>query len=153
LARNVPDELYEPVLVENDWYDGPRSGLAHVQGVLSYFESSFADIAPNEPDDIFLVWPASPDPVDWEREQWAIFAAWNQRREAGETTADTHPGHGGIDARYDELQALLEPQRIAPDNARRFRAQWRFTHTTQRYHRDGVDYEARSCPSMGSSAV
>lgn len=142
----MSDERYERVLVENDWYDGPRSGIAYVHGVLSYFESSFADIAPNEPDDIFLVWPATADAVAWEREQWVIFADWYQRRETGNTTAATHPGHGGVDARYDELHALLEPHRIGPDSARRFRAQWRFTNSTQRYHRDGVDYECQWVP-------
>jgi len=35
--------------------------------------------------------------------QWAIFARCHERYEAGTVGPDTHPGQGGIDARYHEL--------------------------------------------------
>ena len=45
----------------------------------------------------------------WEREQWAIFVDWNARYEAGVATPGSHPGHGGVDARYDDrTRTLLE---------------------------------------------
>ncbi|MGW7127906.1 hypothetical protein ACWGIA_06055 [Streptomyces bobili] len=52
--------------------------------------------------------------MELEREQWAIFARWNERRVAGEVGAESHPDTGGIDARYDELEQLRAPHRQAP---------------------------------------
>jgi hypothetical protein len=64
--------------------------------------------------------------VELEREQWAIFASWSERYEAGTAGLETHPGHGGIDARYDELTSLLAPYREAPDDVRRLVGELRF---------------------------
>jgi hypothetical protein len=76
--------------------------------------------------DEYRVWPASDVAVDGEREQWAIFARWNERYEAGTAGPETHPGHGGIDARYDELPLLLAPFRQVPCNARWLVGELRF---------------------------
>jgi hypothetical protein len=116
---------FERVYVELDWYDGPRSGLADVNGVPHYFQAVHDDSRPGAPDDVYHVWPASDDALALEREQWAIFVAWNSRYEAGTAATDTHPGLGGIDARYDELTALLTRQRAVSPGARRLAAEWR----------------------------
>ncbi|MEU5881487.1 hypothetical protein [Spirillospora sp. NPDC047279] len=42
-----------------------------------------------------------------------------RRHVAGEAGVDSHPGHGGIDGRYDELTSLLTPHRRAPADALR----------------------------------
>lgn len=105
---------FEQVYVENDWYDGPRSGLASVGGLPHYFQSADGYANPEVDTEEFLVWPADRLTLDMEREQWNIFCSWNARYEAGEVAADTHPGGGGVDARYDELQVLLDPRRKAP---------------------------------------
>lgn len=65
------------------------------------------------------MWSASEAAVVLEREQWAIFARWNQRSEAGEAGPESHPGLGGVDARYDELTRLLAPHRQPAEGARR----------------------------------
>lgn len=52
---------------------------------------------------------------------------------------DSHPGNGGIDARYDELALLLMPYRQLPDAARRLVGEVRFD-AGARYRVDGVDY-------------
>ena|SRR3984957_18947142 len=81
---------FERVHIELDWWDGPRSGLADVDGAPCYFQS--VDLC--EPDDEFLVWPASGLALALEREQWAIFVKWNHRYETGSATVDSHPGQG-----------------------------------------------------------
>lgn len=121
---------FERVHVESEWYDGPRAGVADVGGEPHYFHGT---------DEEFEVWPASPDALAMEREQWAIFVRWNQRYEAGTAATDSHPGHGGIDARYDELEGLLGPHRQAPAGARRLTAEMRFDNG-DRYRADGLDY-------------
>ncbi|MFJ4343378.1 hypothetical protein [Streptomyces sp. NPDC088915] len=81
-----------------------------------------------------------------EREQWAIFTRWNDRREAGEVGPECHPGHGGIDARYDELELLLAPHRQAPDDTRRLVSELRFT-AGAHYRAQGLNYWFRWHPS------
>ncbi|MFJ4988586.1 hypothetical protein ACIP9H_32895 [Streptomyces sp. NPDC088732] len=128
---------FERVYAESEWYDGPRAGLADVDGRPHYFLSedySHADLA-----DEYSVWPASDAAVEWEREQWAIFARWNERYEAGTAGPETHPGEGGIDARYDELNLLLAQYRQAPDDARRLVGEVRFG-PGARYRVEGPDY-------------
>ncbi|MGW6548771.1 hypothetical protein ACWGBV_00785 [Streptomyces sp. NPDC055051] len=83
--------------------------------------------------------------MELEREQWAIFARWNQRY-AGAVGLETHPGRGGIDARYDELASQLAPCRQAPDGARRLRGEIRFDGGA-RYRVEGLDYWFRWRPA------
>lgn len=64
---------FEPVHVELDWYDGPRHGLADVDGVPHYFRAVHDYAHVDEPDDEYFVWPASDTALAWEREQWTIF--------------------------------------------------------------------------------
>ncbi|MFI0412238.1 hypothetical protein [Actinomadura sp. 3N508] len=128
---------FEPVYVELEWYDGPQKGLAVISGAPHYFEARDHHLADDA--DEYVVWPASEAAVAMEREQWAIFARWNERYEAGLVEPDSHPGNGGIDARYDELASLLAPYRRVPDGARRLRGEVRFDAGT-RYRVDGVDY-------------
>lgn len=95
--------------VELAWYDGPRFGLADVDGEPHYFQND--DYGHADETNEHRVRPADEVAVKLEREQWAIFARWNQRYEAGTVTTESHPGHGGIDARYDEVTLLLAPRR------------------------------------------
>jgi hypothetical protein len=80
-----------------------------------------------------------------EREQWEIFVRWNQRYEAGDAGIESHPGHGGIDPRYDELTGLLAEARQAPADAARFVAEWR-SDGGERYRTDGACYWVRWSP-------
>jgi hypothetical protein len=134
---------FERVHAELDWYDGPRAGVADVGGVPHYFRA-IHDY--RHPDDVYHVWPASPAALALEREQWVIFTEWNTRYEAATATPDSHPGHGAIDRRYDELTALLAPHRAVPPKARRLKAEWRHADRPQRYHPDGPDYVVRRHP-------
>jgi hypothetical protein len=134
---------FERVHVESEWYDGPRAGLADVDGKPHYFEGWNHDPAGEHEE--YRVWPASDVAVEWEREQWTIFVRWNERCEAGVAGPESHPGRGGIAARYDELTRLLERFRQAPDDARQLVGELRFDHGA-RYRVDGPDYWFRWRP-------
>lgn len=140
-----PGDGFEAVYVELDWYDGPRAGLADVHGVPHYFRAVNDYSRPGEPDDEYVVWPASRPALDAEREQWRIFVAWNTRHKDGCASAASHPGNGGIDARYDELTAFLEPHRVTPQDARPLAAEWR-PDPPPGYRADGPSYRARWRP-------
>ncbi|MCP2337520.1 hypothetical protein [Actinomadura rupiterrae] len=124
------------VLVELHWYDGLRAGLAELDGKAHYFQSR-DPVGPVEEVE-YDVWPATDNAVAMEREQWAIYLEWNQRYEAREAGLDSHPGHGGVDARHDELASLLTPHRQAPADAWQLRADWRFGRGA-RYRAEGID--------------
>lgn len=134
------DDEFEAVHVELDWYDGPRAGLADVDGVPHYFRAVHGYAGPGEPDDGYLVWPADPQALNRERAQWTIFVEWNSRYENGTADVDSHPGQGGVDTRYDELTKLLDPHRSPPGNARRLRAEWRYSRSSSRYGVHGPGY-------------
>ncbi len=126
---------FEPVLVKLDWYDGPGAGITDVDGIPHYFT-----FVPTPGDDEYVVWPISGTALSLEREQWAIFVQWNDRHEAG----DASPGHPGVNGRYDELTALLEPQRAAPADALPAHAERRWNDGDDtRYRRHGPDYQIR----------
>ncbi|MFJ9519314.1 hypothetical protein ACIRPK_13710 [Kitasatospora sp. NPDC101801] len=76
---------FERVYVELEWYDGPRAGLADVEGRPHYFQGNDGNHA-DEADE-YSVWPAANSAVELEREQWAIFARWNEHHEAGRVIA------------------------------------------------------------------
>lgn len=130
----------ERVYVENDWYDGPLAGVADINGVPHRFKSIF-----NKEDDqfsgTFNVWPISEDMFALEVERWNLFVAWNALCESGHADTDSHPGHGGRDARWDEIDVLLKHDRDGiPTGARRAIFQFTRINREERYASSGPDH-------------
>ncbi|MFD8008852.1 hypothetical protein [Streptomyces sp. NPDC058955] len=109
------------VIVELEWYDGPRVGLVDLGGQPSYFDGYGQYMGDGA--DEYRVWPASPAVAELEREQWAIYVDWNERQGGGASCLD----QGGVNARYDELNALLAQYRQPPDDAPRLVGELRCT--------------------------
>ncbi|WP_211441428.1 hypothetical protein [Collimonas humicola] len=131
---------FERVYVENEWYDGPRVGLADIHGVPHRFNSLF-DEREDEYLSTFEVWPISREELELEIEQWCIFVEWNTRYESGEADTDSHPGHGGLSERWDEIESLVKKSRTnVPLNARRARAQLASANREHRYEVTGPNY-------------
>ena len=142
----VPMIKYGPperVYVENDWYDGPRAGIADINGIPHRFKSLDYEV---EDEDLgtFMVWPVDKNVLDLEIEQWRIFVEWNTSYESGQADTDSHPGHGGRNARWDEIEALLKQSRAyVPESAKRARAQFSRIDREVRYAPSGPDYALR----------
>jgi hypothetical protein len=135
----------EQVYVENEWYDGPRAGIADIQGLPHRFKSLFDD---DEAGHLrtFLIWPVDQSACDLEVEQWRLFVEWNVRYESGQAGTDSHPGHGGIDRRWDEIEALLKNGRsVVPADARRALADIRCLERERRYEPSGPAYRICWC--------
>jgi len=131
----------ENFLVENEWYDGPRAGVANVNGQPHRFASQW-DEEEDEYLGTFFVWPIDADEVALEQEQWRIFVDWNVQYEAGKVDTDTHPGHPGTNERWDEIALLLAKRREAvPPGARRARAHMVHFEREQRYAPTGPAYK------------
>ena len=133
----------ERVYVENDWWDGPRSGVADVLGSPHRFASIFDDESDGWTD-AYIVYPIDEETLRLELEQWAIFVEWNERYEAGEADTDSHPGQGGVSRRWDEIEDLLRERRAAaPPNATRATAEYVPLTCDRRYSVTGPDYALR----------
>jgi len=131
----------ETVHIENEWYDGPRAGIANIRGRPHRFVSQF-----DEREDVylgtFLIWPIEEPELALEREQWLIFVAWNVQYEAGKVDSETHPGHPGANARWDEIGSLLKTCReTVPPIARRAEAEFTHIERNQRYAPSGPAYQ------------
>jgi hypothetical protein len=141
---------WETVHVEHDWYDGPVSGVADVNGHAHYFRR-VNDDSQHEGTDEFYVWPAAADAVLLELQNWLRFVAWNERYEAGQATVATHPGVGGVDERYDTVECLLTRHRALPDSARRLSATWKAL-DGPRYHAAWPLYLVRWTSAAGTAS-
>jgi hypothetical protein len=131
----------EHVFVENDWYDGPRAGVANVNGKPHRFVSLF-DEGEDKYLGTFLIWPIEQEELALEQEQWEIFVNWNDLYELGVVNTDSHPGHPGTNKRWDELSLLLEPRRKSvPPSARRAEARMVPLAQEKRYESTGTDYQ------------
>lgn len=131
----------EHVYVENEWYDGPRAGVANLCGEPHRFVSQF-DEKEDEYLGTFLVWPIDASELALEQEQWQIFVIWNEQYEAGKVGTESHLGHPGTNKRWDEINSLLKVRRESvPANARRAKAQMVCLESQQRYSLSGPDYQ------------
>jgi len=98
---------YERVHTVWDFYDGVRTGTADLNGAPHYFASLFDE---NEDDysSNFRLYPVGPEFMQRAIRYSDIFLAWQRKFRNGEADVKTHPGHGGIDAEYDQLRSWLD---------------------------------------------
>lgn len=88
----------EHVFVETEWYDGPRAGIANVNGLPHRFASQW-DEQEDEYLGTFLVWPVHPEELLLEQEQWQIFvvSVWRSHLERSRVKLEhgVHLNRGG----------------------------------------------------------
>ena len=133
----------ERVYVEHDRYDGPLTGIADVAGVPHRFARRWTEADDDHATD-FFIWPIAPEELQLEQERWRIFVAWNRRYEAGEADVSTHPGRGGIDVRWDHLDAILRDRYLPPaDGVRRATLELVRIDRVERFADSGPDYALR----------
>jgi len=92
-----------------DLYDGVRAGVADLNGAPHYFASQFDVRADNYSED-FKLCPIESEFVQRAIRYWEIYRACEREFHNGKADLKTHPGHGGIDAQYDELKRWLNEQ-------------------------------------------
>ena len=99
--------MYERVHTVSDYYDGPREGLADYGGVPHRYKSEW-DEAADDWAETFELTPVDAETFQLEIERWQIWRAWERAFHSGQVAQESHPGHGGKNARYDELGKLIE---------------------------------------------
>lgn len=119
---------YEPVHTLFTFYDGARTGIADYQGTPHFYDCEWDDLRDDYADTFWLT-PVDASTVAMDLEASAIFDAWDAERRAGRVSDESHPGHGGRNARYDELRAALRPL-LVTDPRRAARARGHFQRST-----------------------
>ncbi|MGH7655061.1 MAG: hypothetical protein ACREN6_10400 [Gemmatimonadaceae bacterium] len=110
----------EHVYTVTDYFDGPRAGIADVDGDLHVYRSMYLDTGEDD-EDRFEVSPISRETLDLALESWAMFVRWRQAFDAGGTTIATHPALPEDRARSDYLDAILKSAlAIDPERRRLF---------------------------------
>src|SRR5277367_2520052 len=97
---------WERVYTTNDYYDGPRLGVADVEGVPNIYQSPF-DEARGDYAEYFLVAPITSDLLDLVQEDWAIWIRWERAFKRGETSTATHPALPPERERHEEIKRLI----------------------------------------------
>ena len=109
-------QQWETVHTINDWYDGPRLGIADYNGEPHLYESRWDSQKQewegqgNDEDYVYHYWlsPTSPETFELAVEDWAIWERWEAAFHRGETDQSTHPALPADRSRHDQLKPLLE---------------------------------------------
>src|SRR5258708_2685808 len=81
---------WDRVHTVNDYYDGPRLGIADVDGVPHIYEAEF-DYSTDEFGDTYFVSPVDENLMALVLEDWEIWLRWNSAFKRGNASAETHP--------------------------------------------------------------
>ncbi|MCO5978678.1 hypothetical protein [Ideonella oryzae] len=110
------------VLTINDYYDGPRLGVAELNGIPHIYESEF-DHNTDEYGDTYFLSPIGKELLSAVLEDWEIWLRWEAARKRGEVEAETHPALPSERARHEELKVFVGTKLQADPVARkRYRA-------------------------------
>jgi hypothetical protein len=121
---------FELVHTINDWYDGPRAGVADLNGKPHYYECQFDDVK-DDWADLFLLAPIDEETFQLVMEDWAIWLRWDKAFREGKTTQETHPALPEDRERHAELaQILVERLVVSPDTEIKARAEFKFGEPT-----------------------
>jgi hypothetical protein len=104
---------FETVHTMTDWYDGPRRGVAIVQGQPHLYVSCWTNIDA-DCDDIFLLSPITEDLFSAALEDWAIWKRWEFAHKNGNASIETHPALPADLERHMEIEKILT-QRLVID--------------------------------------
>jgi hypothetical protein len=105
---------FELVHTMEDYYDGPRRGIANFRGEPHLYESE-RDSALGNYSEVFRLSPVAPAVLEAALEDWAIWRRWEQAFHDGRVPQSTHPALPEDRARHEELARYLKANlRIDP---------------------------------------
>ena len=100
------DPGYEMVFTVTEYYDGPRQGVANLNGCPHFYDCVFSEEKQNY-SDLFQLTPISRQIFDLAIEDWAIWERWESAYHQGKADSKTHPALPEDRARHDEIEAIL----------------------------------------------
>jgi hypothetical protein len=97
---------WDRVYTVNDYYDGPRLGIADVDGVPHIYEAEF-DHSSDEYGDTFFVSPVDESLFALVLEDWEIWLRWNSAFKRGEASVESHPALSEDRERHEALKIAI----------------------------------------------
>lgn len=108
------DDEWETVYTLDDWYDGPRRGMADFQGVPHYFVSLFYDLLPHRQLHEFEIAAMPPIALETALELQSIWERFQAMNAANPIPFTTKQEWGALPqdrARRAELEAIMAAHR------------------------------------------
>jgi hypothetical protein len=106
---------WEPVHTVNDYYDGPRLGIADVDGVPHIYEAEF-DHSSEDYGDTYYVSPIDEGLLALVLEDWEIWLRWDSAFKRGEASVESHPALPQDRERHEALKIAIG-DRLSVDRA------------------------------------
>jgi hypothetical protein len=97
---------FERVYSVTNYYDGPKEGFADYGGHPHHYLYVWDEVK-DDYAGTFTLARLDADTMELALEQWNFWRKWEAAFRRGSVPHNTHPGFGGIDARYDHLKAAL----------------------------------------------
>jgi hypothetical protein len=98
---------FERVYCISNYYDGPKEGIANYEGRPHRYLFEWDELA-DDYAKTFTLAPVDEETMKLALEQWNIWRKWEIAFRRGAVDQKSHPGFGGIDARYDQLKSMLQ---------------------------------------------
>lgn len=116
-ARHGAEMAFETVHTITDWYDGPRRGVALVNGRPHFFESCWNDVD-SEEEALYFLTPISDELLAAAIEDWDIWKRWSSAHKSGNASMETHPALPLDRARHKQLDAFLKTHLVTDEHCK-----------------------------------
>ena len=118
---------HDRVLTVNDYYDGPRLGIAEVHGVPHIYEAEF-DHSSDEYGDTYFVSPVDPELLALVLEDWEIWLRWEATYKQGAASLESHPALPAERARHEALKSSIGDRlKSNPENRSYLKAKFSYS--------------------------
>lgn len=97
---------WDRVHTVNDYYDGPRLGIADVDGVPHIYEAEF-DHSSDEYGDTYFVSPVDESLLALVLEDWEIWVRWDSALKRSEVSIGSHPALPEDRERHEALKIAI----------------------------------------------
>jgi hypothetical protein len=97
---------WDRVHTVNDYHDGPRLGIADVDGVPHIYEAEF-DHSSDEYSDTYFVSPVDESLLALVLEDWEIWLRWDSAFKRGEVSIESHPALPEDRQRHEVLKIAI----------------------------------------------
>jgi hypothetical protein len=135
---------WDRVLTVNDYYDGPRLGIAEVNGIPHIYEAEF-DHNSEEFGDTYFLSPVDKELLSLILEDWKIWLRWDVAFKKDEVTIETHPALLADRERYEAIKlAIGDRLRVNTKEAIYLKAEFRNLPAGKEW--DGLEVQWSSLP-------
>jgi hypothetical protein len=115
---------WDRVHTVNVYYDGPRLGIADVDGVPHVYEAEF-DHSQDEYGDTYFAAPVDENLLALVLEDWEIWLRWNSAFKRSEVSIESHPALPQDRERHEALKvAIGDRMRVDRADAKRLKGRF-----------------------------